>query len=294
MREFDFYSPETVPEACKVLAQHKDSVAIVAGGTDLVLELNERKISPAVIVDVKKLKELEYIRIEDGIVHIGALTTHASIAADPYIKEHVKILYTACAEIGSPQIRNLGTIGGNLATSSVAGDGVCALTTLYSSVVLTSQRGTRTMKLMDFFAGEGYDKRNALEADELLTEVFFEAPDDHTATAFYKLAKRKSLAISVIGGGMAVKVDEDGVCTWASMRGGCLGRYPLQFKEAEKLLEGQKLTLAQMQKTLPILHDTVLEINRSRPWSVFYKKESVQGVFNKLFAELLDQLQPYV
>lgn len=291
MRQFDFYSPESVPKACELLAQSKDSVAIVAGGTDIVIELNERKISPAVVIDIKKLTELDYIKVEENIVRIGALTSHASIAEHSFIKEQVKILEVACGLVGSPQIRNLGTIGGNLATSSVAGDGVCALTTLGASVILTSIRGSRTMTLTDFFAGEGYDKRNALEADELLTEVFFTTPGSRSATAFYKLAKRKSLAISVIGGGMAISVDEEGICTNASMRGGCLGRYPLQFKEAEEMLVGQKLTLEMMQKTLPVLHDTVLEVNKSRPWSVFYKKESVQGVFNKLFEEVLRQLE---
>ena len=105
--------------------------------------------------------------------------------------------------MGSPQIRNLGTIGGNIAQSSVAGDGLAACVTLNADVTLRSVRGERTMNINDFLAGEGAQKRNILAADELLTEVSFPVPDTkHTATAFYKLAKRKSLAISVIGGGM--------------------------------------------------------------------------------------------
>ena len=86
MRAFDFYSPVTVVEALELLNQHKDSVAIVAGGTDIVLELNERKIKPAVVIDVKRLKELDYIKVEDGVVRIGALTSHAAVAANECIK----------------------------------------------------------------------------------------------------------------------------------------------------------------------------------------------------------------
>ena len=102
MREFDFYSPTSVPEALELLRKYKDSNAIVAGGTDIVIELNERKHTPKVVIDIKRLKELEYIRFEDGLVKIGALTSHAAIAADPRIAERTRVLHTACAEVGSP------------------------------------------------------------------------------------------------------------------------------------------------------------------------------------------------
>ena len=211
MKPFDFYAPTTVDEALALLDQYKDSVAPIAGGTDLTLELNERKASPAVIVDLKKLKELDYIRMEDGKFHIGAMATHAKIAADENIQKYARILHDATRQVGSPQIRNLGTIGGNIAQSSVAGDGLAACVTLNADVTLRSVRGERTMNINDFLAGEGKEKRNSLAADELLTEITFPVPDlKHTATAFYKLAKRKSLAISVIAGGMVVSVGRDG------------------------------------------------------------------------------------
>ena len=247
MKPFDFYAPTTVDEALALLDQYKDSVAPIAGGTDLTLELN--------------------------------------------IKKYARILHDATRQVGSPQIRNLGTIGGNIAQSSVAGDGLAACVTLNADVTLRSVRGERTMNINDFLAGEGKEKRNSLVADELLTEISFPVPDlKHTATAFYKLAKRKSLAISVIAGGLVVSVDDDGICTYASMRAGALGRYPMHFATSEQYLVGKKLTYATMLEVLPIMHDQVLEANKSRPWSVFYKKEGVQGVFKKLFADVLGQL----
>ncbi len=290
MREFDYYESGSLQDILKFLAEHKGEAQIIAGGTDIMIELNERKIAPGVMVNILKLKDLDYIKHENGRIHIGALTSHASIAADPFIKEHAKVLHTACDLVGSPQIRNLGTIGGNLVTSSVAGDGLCALVALQASVVIKSVRGERVMSLDEFFEGEGYDKRNALEADELLTEVFFDVPDERCATAFYKLAKRKALGISVIGGAMVVGTDENGICTKAVLRGGCLGRYPLPFEDAEKHLIGKKLTYPLMLEVLPILHDKVYEINKYRVWSVFYKKESVQGVFKKLIKDIAMQL----
>lgn len=291
MKPFDFYVPTTVDEALALMHEHQDSVSPIAGGTDLTLELNERKATPAAIIDLKHIKELEYIRMEDGKFRIGAMTTHAALAADENIKKYVHVLHDATRQVGSPQIRNLGTIGGNIAQSSVAGDGLAACVTLNADVTLRSVRGERTMNINDFLAGEGKEKRNILAADELLTEVTFPIPDPkHTATAFYKLAKRKSLAISVIAGGMVATVDDNGVCTYASMRAGALGRYPMHFATSEEYLVGKKLSYATMLETLPIMHDQVLEANKARPWSVFYKKEGVQGVFKKLFADILGQL----
>ena len=291
MRPFDFYAPKTVVEALELLDRYKDSVAMIAGGTDLTLELNEWKYQPAVVIDLKKLTELDYIKVENGVVRIGAMATHAKIAANEIIREKVHVLYDACRQVGSPQIRNLATIGGNICQSSVAGDGLAACVCLDADVTIKSVRGERTIKLDEFLAGEGKERRNILQADELMTEVSFPLPDTtHTATSFYKLGKRRALAISVIGGSMVVSVDDNGVCTYARMRAGALGRYPMPFPTCEEHLVGKKLSWETMLETLPIMHDQVLEANKSRPWSVFYKKESVQGVYKHVFADVLRKL----
>ena len=164
MRPFDFYAPKTVVEALELLDRYKDSVAMIAGGTDLTLELNEWKYQPAVVIDLKKLTELDYIKVEDGIVRIGAMATHAKIAANEIIREKVHVLYDACRQVGSPQIRNLATIGGNICQSSVAGDGLAACVCLDADVTIKSVRGERTIKLDEFLAGEGKERRNILQA----------------------------------------------------------------------------------------------------------------------------------
>lgn len=289
MREFDFYAPRTVEEFLSLLDQYKESREIVAGGTDVVLEFNERTIHPAVALDVTKLKELDYIRVDDEFVRIGAITTHAAIADHPYIKENVHVLAEACASVGSPQIRNLGTIGGNVVTSSVAGDGLCAMVTLGATVVLKSVDGTREMSIQDFLDGEGYQRRNAIKNNELLSEIYFKKPDKYCASTFRKLGKRKALAISVLGCGMAVRADENGICQECSMRAGAQARYPLRLKGAEDMLIGKKLTMDNMLATLPVIHDIVYESAKTRP-SVIYKKEAIQGVFRENFEKIMSRL----
>ena len=291
MRPFEFFAPGTVAEALALLNRYQENVAVIAGGTDLILELNERKTNPAVIVDISKLGELDYIRAENGVIRIGAITRFAELAASELLKEKVSILHSAASTVGSPQIRNLGTLGGNIVTSSVGGDGLAACVTLDADVTMKSVRGERTMKLDDFLAGEGAQKRNALAADELLTEISFPVPDTrHTATAFYKLAKRKQLAISAIAGGFVVKVDDNGVCTYARMRAGALGVHPMPFEASEQYLVGKKFTYANALESLPLMGQHVMDVNKGRA-SAIYKKDAVQGVYKKLFADALHQLQ---
>ena len=110
MKEFNFYSPTTLDEALNILSEVKGSVSVIAGGTDLVMELQERSHSAENIVSIKKIPELKYIRVEDGKVRIGALTTFTELENHLYIQEHVKSLRYVCEHVGSPQIRNLGTI----------------------------------------------------------------------------------------------------------------------------------------------------------------------------------------
>ena len=139
-------------------------------------------------------------------------------------------------------IRNLATLGGNICQSSVAGDGLAACVTLNADVTIKSVRGERTININEFLSSPDR-KRNILQPDELMTEVSFPLPDTkHTATAFYKLGKRRALAISVIGGGMVVTVDDNGVCTYCSMRAGAMARYPQRYKSCEEYLVGKKLS----------------------------------------------------
>ena len=291
MRPFDFFAPTTLVEALELLDQYKEKATVIAGGTDLIIELNEKIAKPEVVVDLKHVAELNYIKVENGVCHIGSMTTHGQIAADETIKKNVSILYDACRQVGSPQIRNLATIGGNICQSSVAGDGFSACVNLNVTLVLVSKDGKREVSIRDFINTGDRARKNDLRIGEILTELYFPLPDTkHTATAFYKLGKRKALAISVIGGGMVVTVDDNGVCTECTMRAGALGRYPMHLKTSEEYLVGKKLSFATMLETLPLMHDQVLEANKARPWSVFYKKESVQGVYKHLFADILRKL----
>lgn len=122
MKPFTYHAPVTVAEAAALLDRYQDSVAVVAGGTDVVIELNEKQKTPAHVVDISKLKELRYVKEEDGMVKLGALNTFTELENNPYIQEKLPALIETVSHVGSPQIQDLGTIGGNVVNASVAGD----------------------------------------------------------------------------------------------------------------------------------------------------------------------------
>ena len=122
MKPFTYHAPTTVDEAVAMLEQYQSSCAVVAGGPDVIIEVHERQKTPAHVIAIDKLSELRYIKEEEGLVKIGALTTFDDLENDAYVQEHLPALWETAVHVGSPQIRNLGTGGGNGVTAAVAGD----------------------------------------------------------------------------------------------------------------------------------------------------------------------------
>ena len=172
MKPFTYHAPTTVDEAVAMLEQYQSSCAVVAGGTDVIIELNERHKTPAHVIAIDKLSELRYIKEEEGLVKIGALTTFDDLENDAYVQEHLPALWETAVHVGSPQIRNLGTVGGNVVNASVAGDSPTTFLTYGAQVVLKSAGGERVMTIEDFNKGPG---NCAIRPDELLTEIRFPA-----------------------------------------------------------------------------------------------------------------------
>lgn len=287
MKSFAFYQTNSIEQACMLLHTYRDSVKIIAGGTDLVLELNEGWVQAEHIVNINAVHAIRYCRCEGGIVRIGAGSTFAELDRNDYLRQHVKILHTAASNMGSPQIRNLATVGGNLVNASVAGDSLGALIALDASVVLQSVRGLRTMKLTEFYAGE---QKTQIAPDELMTEIFFDAPNEHTVTSFVKLARREALAIVVIDVCGLLETDKAGICTRAQLAVGAVGRYPFRLPKIEAQLVGRHLNREICMATLPLFSDAVYESIKTRA-SVTYKKESVKGIAAQMFAHLLADLR---
>jgi xanthine dehydrogenase iron-sulfur cluster and FAD-binding subunit A len=240
--------PASLAEALDALARHGATARIVAGGTDVLVEL-QRGVKPTeTLIDVSALRELKYVRRERETaarretIAIGGLATHNDVLAAPFARSTMLPLAQACIEVGAPQIRARATIAGNLVTASPANDTIAPLIALGAEVVLVSAaRGERVLPLDEFYTGF---RATCLAPDELIREIRFPALHPRRRGIFLKLGLRRAQAISVIDVAAVLFVDHGDVVTGARIALGCLAPTVVRARAAEELLLGKRLDAA--------------------------------------------------
>ncbi|MCB0240509.1 MAG: FAD binding domain-containing protein, partial [Anaerolineae bacterium] len=189
-----YHQPTTLSDALALLAEHGADARIIAGGTDLIIELERGVRHQQVLIDVTRIPDLNRIALDQAAAGfmLGPLVTHASVTASPLLVERAFPLARACWEVGAPQIRNRGTVAGNVITASPANDTITPLWALDGAVTLSSQaRGDRRLPFDQFFRGV---RRTALEADEMLTGIHLRALPATARGTFIKLGLRRAQA----------------------------------------------------------------------------------------------------
>ncbi|SHK79739.1 FAD binding domain-containing protein [Hespellia stercorisuis] len=288
MKEFEYYNPKSVAETLNILENTKNNNRIIAGGTDVLLMMNDGRIGPDHVINIQGVGELKYIVIEKSLVRIGAASTFTDVEQNEYIKKKIKGLYEACAHVGSPQIRNLGTVGGNVINASVAGDSISVFLSLGANLIIRSSKGKRKISLREYYNG---GNQTRIQPDELLTEIQFKKPDNGVANAFFKLGKRNALAIVDIGAAVTICRNAEQTCTSAKIIGGALSRYPLEFTKVQEYLIGKKINRQTFANTYEMLQEAVYESIKDRPMEVYYKQEAVRGTFDVAFEDILRQYE---
>lgn len=243
---FDFYQPATLQEASRLLKENGPGGRFLAGGTDLVIAMKEKGLLPRYIVDLKRLPGLSGIRENsDGSISLGALTTLHEIETSALIKKKYPFLAQSAAEVGSIQIRNRATIGGNMANASPSADTSPALMALGASASIASASGERKMAIEEFFKGPG---QNAMSPDEILTEITIPKTSANLVGEYIKFSPREMMDLAYVGVAVVYNLAKDKKCSGVRIVLGAVAPTPIRAKRAEAALEGQALSEALAEK----------------------------------------------
>jgi CO/xanthine dehydrogenase FAD-binding subunit len=266
----------TVEEAVALLGDREDSRP-VAGGTDLAVVIADGLCPPALLVDVSGIPSMRGIRRAGGGIAIGAATTVAEIASGPGLPA---CLSQGARAIGSPQIRNLATIGGNVCNASPCGDTLAPLVALDAAFVLLSRTGGRTVPAEQFFVGP---KKTVLRPGELLVEILIPAPKLAGCSAFRMIGKRNGQAISQVNAAVWLAV-EKGAIREARAAVGSVAPIPLRLRRTEALLTGKAVRRLDMQAVLAAVDAEIAPISDVRA-SVEYRRLVAASLFRDALVE---------
>jgi carbon-monoxide dehydrogenase medium subunit len=236
--EFEYVSPSSLPEACALLEQYGDSAKVLAGGSDLLVKMKDGLMKPAYLVSLKNLDSLKAIRYQDGTgVVIGALATPNDVMTNSILQEKYRSVCEAAHTMAADQIRNIGTVGGNLVNAVPSADLPPILIALDAKVRIVGPGGEKTTLLEDFFLGPG---KTALGKGEILAEIII--PDQATTGSNYiKFGLRRAGALAVAGVATSVTVSQ-GTCQDVRIVLGAVAPTPLRAREAENVLRGKTIS----------------------------------------------------
>ena len=237
-QSFQYESPGTIAEAISLLQKYGDEAKILSGGHSLIPMMKLRFASPGYLIDINNIKGLSHINEENGIVKIGALTREAEIEHSDLLKKYFPIFGDVTKQIADPQVRNRGTVGGNLAHGDAANDHPAVMLALRANIVITGPEGNRTVPIDEFFFGF---YTTAIQQNEILTEIQIPIPPVGTGSAYHKL-ERKVGDYATAGVAVQLTLDRKGICTAAGMGLTNVNPLPLRAVRSEEALLGKPIT----------------------------------------------------
>ncbi len=310
MKKFDYLRPKSLDEALTLLNQYKKRAKLIAGGTDIIVMIKQKKIAPEVLISLQEIQELKQIHY-NGNLRIGPLVTHRMIEKSDLIRKEFSALSDAVDVLGSIQIRNVGTIGGNICTAAPSADTVPPLLVLGAQVKLKSLQGERSLPLDQVFLGPG---ETVIEDGEILTEIFIPKPLPHTGSAYWKHQRRKALDLPILGVAVLISLDrstvtcsdllctsspismvlhaleeEELICKEVRIALGVAAPTPMRATKAENLMRGKKISdellaeVAEMAAQEARPRDTI----RGEAW---YRREMVRVLVKRMAMRCIERV----
>lgn len=278
-----YYTPTSIEEALRLLAEHGPDARVIAGGTDLLVELRQGTRQAPVLIDITRVPGLDEIAVEDDSLRIGPLVTHNRVVASRAVTQRAFPLAQASWSVGAPALRNRGTLAGNLITASPANDTIAPLWALGATVVLRSTAGERTLSFPDFYRGV---RRVDMAPDEMLVEVRVPTMAPEERGIFLNLGLRQALSISLVNAAVVLRFEGE-VVTRARITLGSVAPTVIRAQQAEESLVGGTLTAERIQRAADLAAEAALPIDDVR-CDAEYRSRMVQVLIHRALVALAE------
>jgi aerobic carbon-monoxide dehydrogenase medium subunit len=285
MIKFDYQEPANLQETFALLEQHGDDGRVIAGGTSLIIWMRQRLLTPKVVISLARIPDFDKIEFNerDGL-SIGAGARHRDIELSPVVKKHYPLLHETFKKVAQPRIRNMGTVGGNLAGGDPLTDPGASLIALDAQVTISSSKGQRTLSLEDFFV-DYY--QTALNPGELLTEIRV-PPPSRPAWSHIKFTPRSIEDFATVGVAITLRA-KDGICEDVRLGLNSVAPIIVRAKQAERVLHGKRISDAALREMGEIAATEVDPMDDNRG-SAEYKRELVKVLVRRAAQEALQRL----
>jgi aerobic carbon-monoxide dehydrogenase medium subunit len=281
---FEYEAPATLDEALALLQRYGSDAKIMSGGHSLIPMMKLRLATPERIIDISRLKGMGYLREEDGFLRIGALVKEAALEESRLVQEKYPLLFDAAKMIADPTVRNLATVGGNLAHGDAANDHPAVMLAYRATIVVRGPKGERSIPVDDFFLGFFM---TALEPDEILTEINIPAPPPGSGGAYLKL-ERKVGDYATAGVAAQVSIGTGGVCDYIGIGLTNVSAAPMRAQRSEEALRGQKLNDERIKKAA-IMAAQDCDPNPDLRGSVDYKRSMVKTLTERAIKKAIER-----
>lgn len=238
MRRFELALPESLDDCLRLLAQRGPETKLLAGGTDLLPQMKNSVVMPKRVIDLSGVARVKILECDAKGLRIGAAVPARQVEQDPRVREGYAAVAESAALLGSVQVRNLATVGGNICNAAPSADMAPPLVALEAQAVIAGPKGERRVPLSDFFTGV---RKTVVGPDELLVEIFVPAPGPHSGGSYIRHTPRRELDIAVVGVASQVTI-ANGVCAKARISLAAVAPTPVRATAAEAALEGKPLT----------------------------------------------------
>jgi len=312
VRSFEYYKPNSIEEAIKIMSG-LDNAKFIAGGTDVMVQLRQKKISPQHLISLRNISELRNIDTKDGL-KIGSLVTHDDIDKNEYIKKYYSALTDATSRLGSKQIRNVATIGGNICNAAPSADTACPLLIFDAKAVIIGTKGEREVDLNEFFLGPG---KTVLEKDEILKEFSMPRLKENTGSAYIKHTRREAMDLPILGVATRITIsldkdsqircrdllctidsisnilmqlkDEGLKCEEARIAMGVVAPKPIRAKKAEEALAGKIISIELFEEVGEIAASEAQPRDSIRG-EAWYRKEMIKVLVKRALMKSIDRI----